>query len=74
MLGREALVMLYRLSLVMAEKREEPLLQVYGWVKRNITMAVARSYSLMIRGAHIPSPLWEREPDWDQESGIWLAG
>ena len=28
----------------------------------------------MICGARLPSPLREREPDWDPESGIRLAG
>ena len=27
----------------------------------------------MILGARLPIPLWEREPDWDLESGIGLA-
>ena len=44
MLGREVLVVLSKLSQVMAEKREEPLLQVKGWVKVRISIAVARSY------------------------------
>ena len=33
LLGREALVVISQLSEVMAEKREEPLLQVRRWVK-----------------------------------------
>ena len=65
MLGREALVVLFQLSQFMEEKREEPLFQVRGWVKGHITIAVARSYSRMIRGDRLPSPLQEREPDWD---------
>ena len=74
MLGREALVMLSQLSRVTEEKREEPPSQVRGWVNRRINIAIVRSYSQMIRRARPPSPLREREPDWDPESGIGLAG
>ena len=61
----ESLVVLSQLSQVMVEKREDPLLQIQEWVKGCIKIAVARSYSRMIRGARLPSPLREREPDWD---------
>ena len=74
MLGREALFILSQLSRVMVDKREEPLSLVRGWVNVRIAIAVARSYSRMIRGARLPSPLREREPDWDLKSGIGLAG
>ena len=57
MLGREALVVITQFSQVMEKKREEPLSQVQGWVKGRIIIAVARSYSQMIRGAWILSPL-----------------
>ena len=52
----------------------EPLLQIRGWVNGRIKIAVKRSYSRMIRGARPPSPLRERELDWDLESGIGLEG
>ena len=74
MLGREALAVLLRLSWIMSDKMEEPLLQVQGWVNGRIAIAVAVSYSQMFRGARLPSPLREREPDWEQESQIGLAG
>ena len=66
--------MLSKLIQVMADKRQEPLLQVRGWVNRRILIAIARSYSRMIRGARLPSPLQERDPGWDTELGIGLAG
>ena len=66
--------MLSQLSRDMAEKMEEPLSQVRGWVNGIIEIAVARSYSQMIYGAWLPSPLQEQEPVWDPESGIGLAG
>ena len=73
-LGREDLVLLSQLSQFMAEKREEPLQQIWGWGNVRIAIAVARSYSRMIHRAQLPSPLREQEPDWDPESGIRLAG
>ena len=74
MLRREALVVLLQLIQLMAEEIAEPLLQVRGWVNSQIAIAVARSYSQMIRGSLLPSPLWEKDPDWDPESVIGLAG
>ena len=74
MLGRESLVELLKLSQVMAAKRAEPLSQVWGWVNSRTTIAVARSYSQMIRGAQLPSPLWKRDQDWYPELVIVLAG
>ena len=74
MLGMEALVVISQLSRFMAEKMEEPLFQVNGWVNGPIVIDVAMSYSQMISGAQLPSPLRDRELDWDQESGIGLSG
>ena len=57
----------------MAEKIEEPLLQVNEWLNGRITIAIARSYSWMIHGARLLSPLREREPGWDLELGIGMT-
>ena len=56
MLGMEDLVVLSQLSLAMADKREESLSQVWGWVNKFIAISVVRSYSRMIRSAQLPSP------------------
>ena len=69
MLGKEALFLLSRLSRVIAKKREEPIFQVRGWVDGRITIAIARSYSWMIRRAP-----HQQEPDWDPELGIRISG
>ena len=74
MLGREALFLLSQLIQVMAEKREEPLFQVWGWLNWQVAITVARSYSQMIRGARLPSSLREQEPGWNPESRIRLEG
>ena len=66
--------MISQLSRVVVEKREKHLLQVQGWVNGHIAIAVASSYSRMISGARLPSPLRGQEPDWDLESGIGIAG
>ena len=58
----------------MSEKLKEPLLQVWGWVNGQIAIAIANSYSQMIRGAQLPYPLQEQDPGWDLEPGIKLAG
>ena len=38
----------------MAEKLEEPISHVHGWVNSRIAIAVARLYSPMIRGDRLP--------------------
>ena len=73
MLGREAQVILTNLSPLMAAKMEEPISHMRGWVNGQIAIAVARSYSHMIRGARLPSLLRNREPDWGSGSGLGLA-
>ena len=60
MLGREALVVLSQLSRFTTDKREETLSQVWGWVNGRISIAVVGSYSRMMRGARLSSPLRER--------------
>ena len=57
----------------MVAKLEEIISHVRGWVNGRITIGVARSYSRMICGARLPSPLWDREPDWDLGPGLVLA-
>ena len=74
MVGRKFIVVLFQLRRIMAEKREVPLLQLRGWVNRRIAVAIARLYSRMIRRDGLPSPLRERDPGWDPQSGIGLAG
>ena len=72
-IGKEALVVLANLSRLMAAKPEEPISHVCGWVNGRIAITVVRSYSHMIRGARLPSPLRDRELDWDPGSGLGLV-
>ena len=73
MLGREALVILANLSRRMAAKMDEPIFHMQGWINRLITITVARSYSCMICGDWLPSPLHDQDPYWGPESGLGLA-
>ena len=57
MIGKEALVVLVKLSQLMAAKIEEPILHMRGWINGRIAILVARKYSCMIRGARLTSPL-----------------
>ena len=63
-MGKEAQVILATLSRLMAVKMEEPISYLKGWVNDQITIAVARSYSQMLREALVPSPLRTWEPEW----------
>ena len=56
-LGNKALVVLANLSQITAEKMEEPILHMSGWINGRIKIVIARSYSRMIWGACIPSTI-----------------
>ena len=73
MLGMEALVVLVQFSWTVADKRDKPLLHVWGSIYGQTEIAVARSYSRMIRGAWTPSTLWDWDPDWDPAPGLVLV-
>ena len=70
---KEALVVLANFSQPMAAKMEEPISHMQGWVNIWITIAVKISYSRMIRGAFLLSPLWGRETDWESGLGLGLV-
>ena len=73
LLGREALAVLTNLSRLMAEKMDETILHVRGWINGRIVIVVASSYSRIICGARPPSPLWDQDPDWDPALGLGLS-
>ena len=72
-IGREALVVLAKLSQLMAVKMDTRIFHVKGWINGWITIIVARSYSQIICRDQHPSPLCDRELYWYPESGLWLA-
>ena len=57
MIGKDSLVVLANLIPIMAEKMEEPILHVRGWINGRITITVAILYSRMVCGDRLPSPL-----------------
>ena len=72
-LGKEDLAVLANLSQLMAEKMDEPIFHVRGWINSQTVIGVVMSYSQTIRGSQLPSPLWDWEPDWDPASGLRLV-
>ena len=70
MLGSETLVILENMSRIMAEKMDKPILHLRAWVNGQIEIAVATSYPKMISGAELPSPIQEKEPDFDLVLGL----
>ena len=73
MMVKESLVVLATLSRLMAAKLDEPISHVTGWVNGLIKIAVASSYSRLLRGARAPSPLLTQEPEWASGLGLGLA-
>ena len=63
MMGKEAQVVIATLSQFMAAKIDEPILHIKGWVNGWILIAVARSFSRLLRISQVLSPLRIREPD-----------
>ena len=67
------MAVLAQLSRIMAAKMDETISHVRGWINGRIRIAVAISYSRMIRGARLHCPLQDWEPDWYPASGLRLA-
>ena len=61
------------LSRLMAKVLEDPISHILGWINGWIFISVARLYLRMLCGACLPSPLWEREPEWELGSGMVLV-
>ena len=72
-LREEYIVILTSFSQLIATKIEEPPSQLFDWSNYWIEILVAKSYSHMVCGARLPSPLQDREPDWDPGLGLNLA-
>ena len=59
-MGKEALIVLATLSQLMAAKMDKPIFHVKGWVSARTAIAVARSYSRLLRIARSPNPFLTR--------------
>ena len=57
----------------MAEKMEEPILHMHGWIYSRIIIAVVRSYSYMLHRDLLPIPLRDWDPEWDLVPGFVLT-
>ena len=72
-MGKDDLVILATLIRLMAEKLEEPISDIHGWINNWTAIALANLYSLMIHGYRPSSLLRDQDPDWDSVSGLGLA-
>ena len=72
-LGKVAQVVLATLSQLMAAKMEEPISYLKGLVNSRIEIAFARFYYQMLHRDRVPSPLRNRDPNWESVSGLVLA-
>ena len=72
MLGKEAQVLINHLSQLMADKLEEKYSHVHMLINRQISIAVAQLYSLILRNTCLPIHLWERKPNWELGFGMGL--
>ena len=73
MIGNELQVILANLSRIVAAKMDEPILHVKFWVNCQISIAVARLYSRVLRRYQVPSPVRTRYPDWELSLGLGLV-
>ena len=73
MVGKEALVIINGLSRIVAEKMDDPISHICGWINGRIAISVARFYSQMIHGARLSSRLPDRNLDWNPELCLGMA-
>ena len=69
---KEAQVVLATFNQLMAAKMDEPILHVKGWFIGRTTITVARSYSWVLCGAQVPSPLRTWKKNWASVLGLGL--
>ena len=66
--GKDSQVVIAALSRLIAANMKEPISHIKGWVNSWIAISVVRLNSRMFHVYQVPSPLHNREPDW--ESGL----
>jgi hypothetical protein len=78
LLGKEAKILLRKLSSMLAEKWEKPYSEVCGYVNARMSIArmsiaIVRATHLCIRGSRIPTgKMCNRLPQWEDEAGLGL--
>ena len=56
------------------KEKDWPFFHVRVWINFQMKISLVISYSRMICGSRLPSPLRDRESYWDPKSGNWLVG
>jgi hypothetical protein len=73
MIGKEAKVMMKRLSALLAEKWQKPYSEVCGYVNARMSIAIVRATHLCLRGSRIPaSRISTRRVQWEDSAGLGL--
>jgi hypothetical protein len=71
--GREAKILLKKLSALLAKKWEKPYSEVCGYINAQMSIAVVRATHLCIRGSRIlTSKMSKRLPQWKIKAGLSL--
>jgi hypothetical protein len=72
LIGREAVELLKRLSLRLADKWERPYLVVRGFVSARMSIPIVRATHLCLRGSRVPLSQISRSPQWEDRAGLSL--
>jgi hypothetical protein len=73
LLGKEAKILLRKLSSMLAEKWEKPHSEVCGYVNARMSIAIVRATHLCIRGSRIATgKMCNRLPQWEDKAGLGL--
>jgi hypothetical protein len=72
LLGKEAKILLRKLSAMLAEKWEKPYSEVCGYVNARMSIAIFRATHRCIRGSRIPTGKMcnRRLPQWEDKTGL----
>jgi hypothetical protein len=71
--GKEAKILLRKLSVMLAEKWEKSHSEICGYVNARLSVAIVRATHLCIRGSRIPTgKMCNRLPQWEDKAGIGL--
>jgi hypothetical protein len=73
LLGKEAKILLRKLSAMLATKWEKPYSEVCGYGNARMSIAIVRAAHLCIRGSRIPTgKMRNRLPQWEENAGLGL--
>ena len=73
LIGKEARLMLQKLSSLLADKWEKPYAVVSGYVNARMSIAIVRATHICLRGSRVPtSKMSNRRPQWEDKAGLSL--